>query len=258
MRITFLGTGAAGGMPLFGCQCVACQRAINDARFRREPCSALVEAGNTRVLIDAGLMDLHRRFSPGDLDAILLTHFHADHVQGLFHLRWGRCEPIPVFIPPDDEGCSDLFKHPGIFRFRPQQAFTPFKVGALTITPVPLAHSKPTFGYHIQGPDETSVSYLTDTCGLPPDTREFLRGQRPDAIAVDCSFPPRPEPKGHNDWHTAHGIIQEIQPRQAWLTHIGHELDQWLLQGQPVMADSIHVALDGDIVELETRHHGQV
>ena len=89
MRINFLGTGAAGGVPLFGCTCVACERARLDPVFVRRPCSALIESGNTRILLDAGLTDLHERFNPGELDAIVLTHFHPDHVQGLFHLRWG-------------------------------------------------------------------------------------------------------------------------------------------------------------------------
>ncbi|MFW5824024.1 MAG: MBL fold metallo-hydrolase [Marinobacter sp.] len=90
LKITFLGTGAAGGVPLSGCRCLACARAERAPRYRREPCSALVETGETLVLIDAGLMDLHRHFTPGELDAILLTHFHPDYVQGLLHLRWGR------------------------------------------------------------------------------------------------------------------------------------------------------------------------
>lgn len=122
MRITFLGTGAAGGVPLYGCRCEACTLAMENPALRRAPCSALIETGDTRILIDGGLMDLHTRFAPGELDAILLTHFHPDHVQGLFHLRWGRGPRIPVLIPPDPDGCADLFRHPGILDFQPQTA----------------------------------------------------------------------------------------------------------------------------------------
>lgn len=258
MRVTFLGTGAAGGVPLFGCDCVACERANNDPAYRREPCSALVEAGNTRILVDAGLMDLHRRFEPGDLDAILLTHFHPDHVQGLLHIRWGRGDPIPVFMPPDDEGFSDLFKHPGLLDFRPQKAFAGFRIGPLTITPVPLSHSKPTFGYHFQDLDHARFSYLTDTCGLPPETHEFLRQQRPHGLALDCTFPPRPEPKGHNDWPLALEIIAGISPSRAWLTHVRHDLDEWLIREKPALPDAIQVARDGDTVVLEGSPQGQV
>jgi len=82
VRVTFLGTGAAGGVPLFGCSCRACGRARLHKLRVRLPCSALVETADSRILLDAGLTDLHERFAPGDLDAIVLTHFHPDHVQG--------------------------------------------------------------------------------------------------------------------------------------------------------------------------------
>lgn len=100
MRITFLGKGATGGMPLYGCGC---------ATFAREPCFALIESGTTHILTNIGLMDLHKRLAPGELDAIVLTYFHPDLVQGLFRLRWSKEPSIPVFTPPDSDGCADLF-----------------------------------------------------------------------------------------------------------------------------------------------------
>ncbi len=41
-----------------------------------------------------------------------------DHVQGLFPLRWGVGDKIPVYGPPDEQGCDDLFKHPGLLDFQ--------------------------------------------------------------------------------------------------------------------------------------------
>ena len=85
MRVTFLGTGAAGGVPLYGCDCPACARARRDPAHQRRPCSALLESGDDRILVDAGLTDLHQRFPAGSLSTILLTHFHTDHAGGLQH-----------------------------------------------------------------------------------------------------------------------------------------------------------------------------
>lgn len=251
MRVTFLGTGAAGGVPLFGCCCMACERARLDPNFVRRPCSALIESGGTRILLDAGLMDLHERFAPADLDAIVLTHFHPDHVQGLFHLRWGVGKRLAVYAPPDSEGCADLYKHPGVLEFHLLKKFEPLSIGALTLTPVPLIHSKVTFGYAIESTAGARFAYLTDTLDLPPRTETFLTDWHPHGLAIDCSFPPQDQPRGHNDWTTAESIIDKVKPQQSWLTHISHTLDAWLL-GTGASQAHAAIAMDNDWVELQT------
>lgn len=90
MRLTLLGTADARQVPVYGCQCPACLAAMADHRLRRLPCSALIECGDQRWLIDSGLTDLAERFPPRTLSGILQTHYHADHARGLLHLRWGR------------------------------------------------------------------------------------------------------------------------------------------------------------------------
>lgn len=249
--MTFLGTGAAGGVPLYGCHCAACERAAVEPHRVRRPCSALIEHAGTRVLVDAGLTDLHERFAPGTLDAIVLTHFHPDHVQGLFHLRWGRGAQLPVLAPPDAEGCADLYKHPGMLDFRRLAKFEPQRIGALAFTPLPLVHSKPTFGYAVEADDGTRFAYLTDTLGLPPQTEAFLQAWRADGLAIDCSHPPQDAaPRGHNDWPMALAAIASVGPGRAWLTHIGHELDAWIGQVAPPLPERVAVASDGEVAVL--------
>ncbi len=254
MRITFLGTGDAGGVPLYGCDCPACTRARAVADLRRRPCTALVEAGDTRILLDAGLTDLTERFPPGSLTAIVLTHYHPDHVQGLFHLRWGIGASIPVYGPPDSDGCADLYKNHGLLDFRKLSKFDPLAIGDLKLTPLPLIHSKPTFGYAIEDASGSRFAYLTDTVGLPPRTEEFLVAWQPDGLAIDCSHPPRCNPKNHNDWTLASQIIEVISPRQAWLTHISHSLDAWILDSAPTFPETIFTATDNLMIELQAAH----
>jgi phosphoribosyl 1,2-cyclic phosphate phosphodiesterase len=147
MRLTLLGTGDARQVPVYGCECRACLAALEDPRWRRLPCCALVEAEGQRWLIDSGLTDLTERFPPRSLSGILQTHYHADHAQGLLHLRWGQGLVIPV----DPEGLADLYKHPGILDFsRPFSAFEERVFGALKVTALPLLHSKPTLGYLLE------------------------------------------------------------------------------------------------------------
>ncbi len=251
MRVTFLGTGDAGGVPLYGCDCAACARARQDDTCRRRNCSALIESGDVRILLDAGLTDLTERFPPGSLSAIVLTHFHPDHVQGLFHLRWGKGVPITVYAPPDEEGCADLFKHPGLLDFRTLDAFAPITIGHLRITGLPLNHSRPTFGYAIEDAAGKRFAYLTDTVGLPPATAAFLQAWRADAIVLDCSHPPRePAPRNHNDYRLALEVIAQTGPGQAWLTHLGHEFDCWRMQGHEAMPAGIALAHDGAVICL--------
>lgn len=250
MRLTLLGTGDAAGVPVYGCQCLVCTWARANITFRRKPCCALLEASDARILIDAGLHDLANRFPPGSLDAILLTHFHPDHVQGLFHLRWGKADPIAVYCPADLHGCADLYKNHGLLDFRPLPKFQPVPLGALTVTPLPLIHSKPTFGYCIEF-DGLRLAYLTDTAGLPPKTEDFLRDGPVDLLVLDCTHPPQAvAPRNHNDLNLVFAIVERCKPRQAVLTHIGHELDAWLLDHDGALPAFVKIGRDGLLLPL--------
>lgn len=254
MRLTFLGTGAAGGVPRYGCDCPACERARADSRYVRRPCSALLESGETRILIDAGLMDLHERFPPGTLTAIVLTHYHPDHVQGLFHLRWGVGDAIPVMGPPDSAGCADLHRNPGLLQFQPLRKFEPIDIGPFRLTPLPLIHSKPTFGYAIESVGGARLAYLTDTLSLPPRTKDFLKAWGGFDLVLDCTYPPTCEPTNHNDWLAALESVEATAPRQTWLTHVGHEHDAWRLAELTALPPAVTYAFDG--VSVDIRSYG--
>ena len=121
MQLTVLGTGSVHAAPVPGCECSQCR--VTPAAARRKPCSGFVKADGTRLLIDAGGHDLMDRFSALPPEAVLLTHFHPDHVQGLLPWRWAKLRETPAFHPPDAEGCADLFRNPGFLRFRALVAF---------------------------------------------------------------------------------------------------------------------------------------
>ena len=249
MQFQFLGTGDAAGVPVHGCDCHACATARHDPSRIRRPCSAELSSGGQRWLIDAGLMDLVERYpegSPdGNLDGIFLTHFHVDHVQGLFRLRWSEGQPLPVRCPPDREGCADLFKHPGVLLFSAMRKYEPVDLGGLRVTPVPLIHSKPTLGYCFDD-GELRLAYLTDTAGLPPKVIEFLQQWRPDHMVIDTRNPPTAEPSGgHNDLNQTLALHAEIGPGRTWLTHLSHDMDRWLLRPGNTLPNGVTAARDG-------------
>ncbi len=238
MKLTFQGTGDARQVPVYGCNCKSCYLASVDKTKQRGPASLLVETENVTLLLDAGGPNLTGKFPPGTLDAILLTHYHMDHVAGLFHLRWGVNTIIPVWGPDDKNGCDDLFKHSGILNFNPPlEAFKMISFGSLNITPIPLNHSKPCLGYCIEQ-EGLKFAYLTDTIGLPEKSRNFLTEWKADTLIVDCTHPPQPlrdkttPPLNHNDWPTVQQMIEQISPRHTWLTHISHHMDKWLLSNE--------------------------
>ncbi|MGI9277662.1 MAG: phosphonate metabolism protein PhnP [Endozoicomonas sp.] len=253
MKLTLLGTGCAGGLPVYGCDCAACSRATGRPDYRRRQCSAMVEAGDIRLLLDAGLPDLPERFPPGSLTGILLTHYHVDHVQGLFHWRWGIAPRLSVYGPDDQEGCADLLKHPGFLDFsQTLAAFEPQSfsgAGTLTVTPLPLAHSRPVLGYCFDY-GESRVAYLTDTIGVPEETRLWLKQHKVQTVILDCTHPPSStRPRNHNDLTMALEIFDDLQPERLILTHISHDLDCWLMKSPGALPAGVSVGRDQEVIE---------
>ena len=89
MEFRFNGTGDSAQVPRFGCDCRACTRARVFTSHQRGPCCAELSVDGRRYLLDAGRMDLAHSCELERPAAFFVTHYHADHVQGLFHLRWG-------------------------------------------------------------------------------------------------------------------------------------------------------------------------
>lgn len=250
LTLTLSGTGGAQLVPAWGCRCAACSRARTNPVHRRRPCSAVLKYNDAITLIDAGLPDLMDSWQPGDFQQFLLTHYHMDHVQGLFPLRWGVGEKIPVYGPPDEQGCDDLFKHPGLLDFsHTVEPFVAFTLQALRVTPLPLLHSKLTFGYLFETA-YSRLAWLSDTAGLPDKTLKFLAANRPEVVVIDCSREPRPDtPKNHCDLTTVIALNEQIGSPRVVLTHISHQFDAWLMHN--VLPEGFEAGFDGMEIVLD-------
>lgn len=251
MQLTLLGTGSVQGAPVYGCDCIACVRATHQPLYKRHLCSAVLTVNGKNILIDANHPELETLYPPGKIDAILLTHYHMDHVHALFNLRWGVNVRIPVYQPKDPNGCDDLFKHPGTLDFQPPcTAEQVFMLADIKIMPLALNHSKPTLGYCFLS-DLGCIAYLTDTKGLPEITWAHLKTLKPTYIVIDCSFAPFQEGKGHNNLFDVLALAKQL-PESNWLlTHIGHQLDAYLLDSEAELPGNIILALDKMILTLE-------
>ena len=250
MKFTLTGTGSVKSCPVYGCDCPACIKAIMDPFLRRSPASALLESDGELILIDAGLTDIQERFPAGTLKQILLTHYHMDHIAGLFSIRWGSAFKISVMGPDTSDAPVELMKHPGILDFsQTTTQFSPFSINGVKVTPVPLSHSRPTFGYVFERNGRT-LAYLTDTLGLPDETLTFLTSNPLNVMIIDCSYAPdMSEPPGsHNNLKDVMELHQKIEPSRTILTHIGHELDNWM-NANPLPKD-IEAGHDGLVITL--------
>ncbi len=272
MKLRFLGTGDAAQVPVFGCDCPACVRtSVISSHIRRSSCCT-IESQGQRLLIDAGIENLAGYLTANPVDSILLTHFHVDHVQGLFPMRWGKGPEIKVHCPDDKQGCADLYKHHGMLNFMPiQKQFEPFKVGDFTVIAVPLRHSKQTLGYCVES-EGVKLAYMTDTKGFPDKTLDFLMQWQPDTLVIDASYPPTTSQHSdgknynHNSIDEVEAILDlfisaRVKVPKMWLTHISHKLDCYLMENQHFINPSLNIASDGltiDILPQEIpRHIGQ-
>ena len=87
MKLTFLGTGTSTGVPSIGCECETCTS--DDPRDKRLRVSVLIEHAGQSVLVDTS-SDFRQqalRYGLKRLDAVLITHCHADHIFGLDDIR---------------------------------------------------------------------------------------------------------------------------------------------------------------------------
>lgn len=247
MQLNFIGTGDCAGIPAYGCSCTICTKAKKLVEFRRQHSCALLSTPDQNILIDAGIADIGSRLPQPTLNRIFVTHYHADHVLGLFSMRWGvSASRLPVHGPKDSTGCDDLLRHEGIFDFSDTlEPFATRNLGDLTVTPLPLTHSRPSLGY-LFSHDNASLAWLCDTGPLGKESLEYLMANPPQVMVIDCTFPPQTsEPEKHHSFPMALQLHEQIQPETTYLTHVSHGLDLWLLENDYSLPPSVSVAHDG-------------
>jgi len=250
-QMILLGTGTSVGVPCLGCDCDVCTG--GNPYNQRTRASALLGLPEGNLLIDTP-PDLRTQLLREGIDivhAVLFTHEHADHLHGLDDVRlfpFLLGHPMPIYATATvesrirrvfDYAFSERQEtHSGsVPQLRLQQINSvPFDVLGTTVTPVPLIH-----GPHcnVLGFRFGKVAYCTDTNRIEPSSMELLRGL--DCLVLDAL---RLSPHAtHFSVPEALEVIEELQPKQVYLTHLSHELDYATFQRE--LPDHVALAYDG-------------
>ncbi len=253
MRITFLGTGTSHGVPVIACDCDVCRS--SDPRNKRTRASIYLEQDGIRLLIDVSpefrLQCLANDVR--DIDAVLLTHSHADHIFGLDdlrrinHLRGG---PAPIYAEaPTLKRVREVFSyafHPGqigggVPQFDLRAIDGPFQIGPVSVEPLRVWHGRvPVTAFRFG-----SFAYVTDTNRIPPESLERLRGLH--TLVLD-GLRYRPH-STHFNIEQALEVVRELQPARTYLTHMTHDLDYARLLAE--LPDGVEPAYDSLVIEVE-------
>jgi phosphoribosyl 1,2-cyclic phosphate phosphodiesterase len=229
LRLTILGSGTSHGIPMIACTCPVCTSA--DPRDRRTRPSALFSYDGRHVLVDTApeLRLQCLACNVRRVDAILLTHAHADHVVGLDDVRrFNDLQGTPLDVYADAATLArvqtmfayafrDDPEYPSAKpRLRPVPIAGPFELFGRQVIPLRYFHG-PTqvVGFRIGG-----IAYCPDCSALPDETRALLTDL--DVLVLDA-LRKRPHPT-HFNLEQAVAEALRIGARRTWFTHIAHEL----------------------------------
>ncbi len=252
--LTVLGSGTSMGVPTIGCDCRVCHS--SDAHDKRTRPSILLEYGGHFVLIDTTPDFREQAIREGitRLDAVLYTHAHADHILGLddlrpltFHRPGGK---IPLYA---HERTGQLirtvfryifdseYKYGGLAQVELHNINGPFSLFGACFEPVTVLHGDA----KIYGFRFGEAAYLTDFSKIPDESMARLHGL--DILFLDA-LRHKPHPT-HSTVENSLGIVERLQPKRAFFTHICHDLPHQ--ETNATFPPHVRLSYDGLKLEFE-------
>ncbi len=249
LTVTVLGSGTSQGVPVIACACEVCKSV--DPKDNRLRSSILLEFENENYVIDSG-PDFRQqllREAVQSLNGVIFTHEHKDHVAGLDDVRafnYKENRPMDIYCTPQVEIALrrefhyvfDHASYPGV----PQLNLINIKNAAFQlsngreITPIRVMHHQlEVFGFRIGG-----FAYVTDAKTIAEEEIEKLKNL--DVLIVNCLR--KEEHISHFNLSEVLSLLDRIQPKQTYLTHISH-LFGTHLDIEAMLPENVGVAFDG-------------
>ena len=252
--LTVLGSGTSMGVPTIGCDCAVCRSL--DPRDRRTRPSVMISYNGRHALIDTtpDFREQALREKITQLDAVLYTHTHADHILGIDDLRplTYRHKPrkMPLYATPRNcEFLRNMFRYifEAEYKFGglPLVELQPIE-GAVELfgarfEPLTVIHGEtPILGFRFG-----SAAYLTDHSEVPVETLEKLRDL--DILFLDA-LRHKPHPT-HSSVEQSLKIVDEVKPKRTFFTHICHDLPH--VATNAALPPGVQLAFDGMKLEFE-------
>lgn len=258
----FLGTGTSVGVPLIGCTCPVCQS--TDERDKRLRASLYVKVGEQALLIDAGpdFRTQCLKWHVPRIDAVFITHLHADHVFGFDDIRRYNTlqgnQVIMCYAGAETlEGMRRTFPYiterpntQGLYRplIRFEAVAQPFKAVGAQLTPLSVIHGTiETYGLRVDYQGK-ALAYLPDVHEIPPETLAQLH----DLDVLIINMLREREHPTHLTLSQTLGYVAHLQPRQTYFTHLSHDLLHTDLETRLPL--NVAPAYDGLVISLDGAH----
>ena len=252
-RLTVLGSGTSMGVPTIGCTCAVCHSP--DPLDRRTRPSVLLEYGGKFVLIDTtpDFREQAIRENITQVDAVLYTHTHADHILGLDDLRplsYHRAGKVPLYARPESaEFIRNMFRYifdadykfGGLAQVELKPVDKTFELFGANVEPVPVIHGETEiYGFRLG-----SMAYLTDFSSVPESSLAMLRDL--DVLFLDAlRYKPHPT---HSTVDQSLKIAEQVGAKRVFFTHICHDLPHQATNAE--LPPHVRLAHDGMKLEFE-------
>lgn len=254
MKLTILGSGTSQGVPVVACHCGVCTS--DDVRDCRLRTSALLTTDQGRnILFDIG-PDFRQQMLTNHvehLDAILITHAHRDHVGGLDDIRsfnYVQHRNMDIYLNQEARVAIERDYHyifePHEFPGLPEATLhtvgdSMFNAAGVDIMPIKAMHKDlPILGYRI-GP----MAYITDANYI--DTTELDRIKGVSVLVINALR--RIKHFSHFSLPEALEVIEHTAPREAYITHISHEMGLHA-EVSATLPGNVHLAYDNLTINI--------